>query len=165
MELVGDGVKLIGEDEWVAANGARARAGQADRASQAFVESFTAKYGELARKSPVYAQLRNLIDMSVAAAFIQQQDYYGQAGWSMPLFGDEQSLPVEVYEAPKQVESAVNVVWKGNTLMTPIGGGVEIQPRLALASDRLMNDEGQQLKNKRDGVTLQGLADGQWWWD
>ena len=55
---------------------------------------------ELAEHEPVYAQLRNLIDMSIAAAFIQQNDYYGQAGWNMEVFGDEAAFPVETYNAP-----------------------------------------------------------------
>ena len=83
MELVGDGVKLVGEDELVSAEGERQAAGRGDKASQAFVTSFTKIYSELADRSPVYAELRNLIDLAVAAAYIQQQDLYGKAGWKM----------------------------------------------------------------------------------
>ena len=39
MELVGDGVKLVGENELVSSGGQRHAAGKADRASQAFVDS------------------------------------------------------------------------------------------------------------------------------
>ena len=49
---------------------------------------------ELAERSPVYAELRNLIDLSIAAAYIQQQDYCHQAGWKMELFGSEQAFPI-----------------------------------------------------------------------
>ena len=102
MELVGDGVKLVGEDELVTAGGERqAAAAGANGASQAFVTSFTKKYPELAERSPVYAELRNVIDLAVAAAYIQQQDYYGKAGWKMALFGDEQEFAVETCNAPK----------------------------------------------------------------
>jgi hypothetical protein len=164
MELVGKGVKLIGENELIAGNGARAVGGNADRASQAFVKSFTAKYPELARVSPVYGQMRNLIDMAVAAAFIQEQDYYGQAKWEMDVFGDESVYAIENYPAPKQVESAVNVIWKGNTLMTPIGGGVEIAAQNALATDRLIEDKNNKLGEQRNKLSID-LKEGQWWWD
>ena len=83
---------------------------------------------------PVYAQLRNLIDMAIAAAFIQKHDYYGRASWKMEVFGSEEKFPVETYPEPRQVDTAVNVVWKGSTLMTPIGGGVNIQPLEALSA-------------------------------
>jgi len=165
MELVGDGVKLIGENERVTAEGGRVNNGAVNRASQAFVQQFTAKYGELAQKSPVYAQLRNLIDLSIATAYIQQQDFCTQAGWNMELFLDEAKYPVETHPVPKQVETAVNVVWKGSTLMTPIGGGVNIQAKQALSPGNVLKDEKGELTQARKAVKVDGLAAGQWWWD
>jgi len=162
MELVGDGVKLIGEDELVAASGVRQSAARSNKASQLFVTSFTKKYAELAERSPVYAELRNVIDLSVMAAFMQEQDYYGKAGWSMPFLGDERSFACEVQPAPKQVESAVAAIWKGNRLTTPIGGGVHIEARQALRSENRLNDEKGTVAGLRQG---QKLPEGRWWWD
>ncbi len=165
MELVGNSVKLIGADEMVAADGTRANAGQVDMAGKRWVQGFTEKYPEIAKAVPVYAQLRNLIDMSVAAAYIQRQDFYGQVGWSMDLFGNETAYSVQTGKAPQQVETAVSAVWRGNRLMTPIGGGVNIQPSLALVSSSLLPDEQGAVKKQRGEVTLDHLKPGQWWWD
>lgn len=165
MELEGDGVKLIGEDQLVQAQGGRVVTGQVDRASRTFVNEFTTKYTQLADKEPVYAQLRNLIDMSIAAAFIQRYDYYGQAGWTMETFGSEDQFPIETFTEPTQVETAVNAIWKGNTLMTPVGGGVRIQPTLALATDQMKVDEEGELKELRVQAEIENLAKDQWWWD
>ncbi len=165
MELVGDGVKLVGEDELVGAGGGRqASVGKGNRASQAFVLSFTRKYAELAERSPVYAELRNVIDLSVVAAYIQQQDYYGKAQWTMPVLGSEASFAVEVQNAPQQVESAVAAVWKGSRLTTPIGGGVHIEAGLALAKHNRLPDENGKVSKLREATKLR-LAEGQWWWD
>ena len=143
MELVGDGVKLVGEDEVVTGSGERkAAAGRGSKASQAFVASFTKKYPELADRSPVYAELRNLIDLAVAAAYIQQQGYYDKAGWKMEFFGSEKAFPVETYDIPKTVESAVNVISRRATLMSfPVGGGVTIHAAEALESENLLPDK------------------------
>jgi hypothetical protein len=165
MELQGDGVKLISENQFVQANGVRAATGAVDRASESFVRTFTQKYAELASKEPVYAQLRNLIDMSIAAAFIQQYDYYGKAGWNMEVFGDENHFPVETYPEPSRVETAVNAVWKGNTLMTPVGGGVNIQPMVALSSDHMKVDEEGQLEELRVKAQGEQADPNRWWWD
>ncbi|MGE0758682.1 MAG: DUF1598 domain-containing protein, partial [Pirellulaceae bacterium] len=165
MELVGNGVKLIGEDEFVARDGQRVEGKTESPASRKFTEAFTAKYGELADEIPVYAQLRNLIDASIAAAFIQQQDYYGKAGWLMDVFGKEASFPVETANAPKQVESAVASYRKGNTLVTPIGGGVEIRATLALNSERRLRDEQGAVSQQRAAIQTGQLANDQWWWD
>jgi hypothetical protein len=165
MELVGQGVKLIGENEMVAADGRRAAVNDHNKASKAFCDSFTANYPQIAAKSPVYGQLRNLIDLAVAAAFIQKQDYYGQADWKLDTFGDETKCRIETFETPKTVETACTAVWKGNRLMTPVGGGVSVQPHEAVESHNLLKDEKGAVKQARESVKLEGLAQGQWWWD
>jgi hypothetical protein len=129
------------------------------------VESFTRRYGQLAQRVIVYAQLRNVVDMFVAAAYIQQQDFYGQAGWSMEVLGNEKLMPVEIYTAPKQVETAVNAIWKGNVLMTPVGGGVHINPLKAISAEHVQPDEEGTIAETRASVELKHLAEGQWWWD
>ncbi|MGA2066992.1 MAG: DUF1598 domain-containing protein [Thermoguttaceae bacterium] len=163
MELVGDGVKVVGEDEVVAADGQRHGSGHVDPASHAFVAAFTKVYSELADKSPVYAELRNLIDLLVAAAYLRDQDLYGKADWKMEAFSDDKVLPVETCNAPKQVPATVNVVWRNKTAMTPFGG-VQIDPLAALSPEnRLPDEEGKVAKVRRQ--TAIELAQGQWWWD
>ena len=165
MRLDGNGAKLVGANERVAADGARVKSARVNRASKAFTTSFTKKFNALAEKSPVFAELRNMIDLSIVAAFIQEMDYYGKADWSATIFGDEQKLSVENYATPKQVEPAINAVWKSNYFMTPIGGGVSIQPRLALTVDHMQTDESGEIAKTRQQVSLDELEEGQWWWD
>ena len=164
MELVGDGVRLISENEMVNAAGQRAASGQVNRASEAFVSTFTKKYPELAKASPVYGELRNVIDMAIAAAYIQKANLYQKAGWNMDFFGEEAKFSVETYELPKTVETACTAIWKGNQLMTPVGGGVEIRASKALDSENLLEDENGLVAKKRQDLKLE-LAEGQWWWD
>ena len=113
MELVGDGVQLLTEAKFIAADGElkAAVAGNgatASGASETFARSFTKKFPELAQRSPVFAELRNSIDLLVAAAFIQQQGMADKAGWKMATFGSEQSLAIETEPAQKEVACAVN---------------------------------------------------------
>jgi len=164
MHLVGEGVKLIGEDEFVGGDGRRARTESSDRASQMFVTGFTKKYPQLAAKSPVYAQLRNLIDMAIAAAYIQQEDYYGKADWELKTLGNESIYSVETYGTPAHVETVVTSVWKRGQLMTPVGGGVNIQAHLALDYDHVSEDTDGDVAQARADTTVD-LAEGQWWWD
>lgn len=165
IELVGEGVRLVGVDELVRADGTRQQTKRADKASRQFVESFTRLYPQLANRMPVYAQLANLIDMLIASAYIQQQDFYGQAEWSMEILGNEQLMPVEIYAAAKQVDTAVNAVWKGNVLMTPIGGGVHINALKAVSATHIQPDEEGTVAAAHDGIDITNLAVGQWWWD
>lgn len=165
MKLNDRGVKLVGENERVGAGGVRVASGKMNRASQAFCMDFTKKYPMIADRVPVYAEMRNVIDAAIAAAYIQQQDFYGQANWEMPVFGNESQFAVETHIAPHQVETAVNAIWKGNTLMTPLGGGVNVQPRQALTSERLTTETDGKTDALKQSVAPTNLAAGQWWWD
>jgi hypothetical protein len=149
----------------VAATGQRSAAGAQSKASTLFCQAFTANYPQIAARSAVYGQLKNLIDLAVAAAYIQKQDYYAQSGWKMETLGDEKHYPIETFETPKTVEPACTAVWKGTRLMTPIGGGVQMEPMRAVQSENRLKDDKGTVKQAHDGLKLENLAKGQWWWD
>ena len=164
LELVGEGVKLVGEDELVTASGERKTASAASLASKAFTTSFTKNYPQLAARVPVYAELRNLIDMAVVAAYMQKQDYYGRAQWKMEFFRDEKKFPVRVYPAPKMAESAVTAVIRPGRVSTPVGGGVQIEPEEALQSENLLPDEKGEVQKTKQSIRIDVPEDA-WWWD
>src|SRR4051794_22470869 len=149
MELVGDGVKLVGEDEAVSKDGSRHTAARSNQASASFVKAFTKVYPQLAQRSPVYAQLRNCIDIAIAAAFkkastrvypqwphrppfsahprnatntptpaasTKHQTSSQPAGGHAKPSNSKKDSAVKPPTPPQQVESAVNSLWKGNTL-------------------------------------------------
>ena len=163
MELVGQGVKLSCADEVVLPDGRRLDANKASGASKQFTDTFTRKYAEIAARSPVFAQLRNLIDLSVVAAFLQEHDAYGRVGWNAAGLRDEKKLAIERFNAPEKVEPAINAVWRQNRLLTPIGGGVMVQPRMALDPANVLPDEHGEV-GKAYGTAATLPAD-RWWWE
>ncbi|HEX6961594.1 MAG TPA: DUF1598 domain-containing protein [Lacipirellula sp.] len=163
-EFIGAGVKLVGEDEVVSQHGGRRQVASQSGASRKFTRSFTEKYNQLADRAPVYAQLRNCIDMLVAAAYMQQADLFEKAELTLGALGDESKYAVEVYNPPKQVEAAVNSMWKRNRLMTPIGGGVEIRAGMAVDDANVLADDGSVAEAKA-AIDLSSLPASQWWWD
>lgn len=164
MQIKERGVQLVGANERVAAGGRREVSGKVNKASQAFCRDFTESFPEIAKRVRIYAELRQLIDVSIAAAYIHQQDFYGQSDWQMPVLGDESRLSVETYTVPENVETAVNAIWRGSTLMTPLGGGVHVRPTTALSKEHLVTDDG---KNNlvKQSAGPENLTDDQWWWD
>ncbi|NCY02103.1 MAG: DUF1598 domain-containing protein, partial [Planctomycetia bacterium] len=163
LELVGRGVKLVGADEAVLPDGRRMTADRADRSSKTFTETFTRKYAEIAARSPVYAQLRTLIDLVVVAAYLQEHDAYGRTHWDAAALRDEQICVTERLQPPVAVEPAINAVWRGSRLLTPIGGGVSLQPRMALDSPNLLMDEKGTVAEAR--AASLAIPAGRWWWD
>ena len=165
MEMVGNGVKLVAEDEIVSATGQRsARAGRGDKASQTFANSFTKMYPQLAQRSLVYGQLRNFIDMLVAAAYLDKYDIYGQAEWKMEFLGDESKFAVQTYNTPTHVAPVVGSAMRGGLFMAPIGGGVEIEADVAFKPENVKTETKGAVSNVKNNVKL-NLAPGQWWWD
>jgi hypothetical protein len=163
IQLVGQGVKLCGADEVVMPDGSRLSANRADKASKTFTAAFTKLYPKIAARNPVYAQLRTLIDLAVVAAYMQEHDAYGKAGWEAATLRDEQAYSVEQLPPPAEVETAINAIWKGNRLLTPIGGGVTMQPRLAVDPQHLLMDEQGEVHAAR--TATQDLPEGVWYWD
>lgn len=164
MKIKERGVQLVGENERVA-GGVRTKSGRVNRASQAFCKDFTDKFNLIASRVRIYAELRQLIDVAIAAAYIHEQDFYGQAAWNMPVLMDESKVSVETYNSPEQVETAVNAIWRGQTLMTPLGGGVAMRPKQALQSEHLVVDQAGENNKVKQQAGPANLADGQWWWD
>ncbi len=165
LKLEGRGVKLIGEDERVDRSGNRSKSNKAaDPASQAFTKEFTEKFEKLADVTPVFFDMRNLFDLSVCAAFIQEQGFCGLAGWDLGSFGDENRFKVEVASAPLHVETAVNAIWRGSRLMTPIGGGVHISAR-KLANSELTEQDSKLSETQSQASAPKSLSADQWWWD
>ncbi|MFO0012122.1 MAG: DUF1598 domain-containing protein [Planctomycetota bacterium] len=165
LHLQGQGVKLTGEKEFVSKKGDRSRTGnKGDQASRGFTEEFTKKYEMLGEVIPVFGELRNLFDMAIAAAFIQDRDLYGKTGWDLGVFADENKFRVLGNPPVTQVESAVNAVWKDAQLVTPIGGGVHIAARKLISSEN--TDIDKKIDEKSQSMSApSNLAEGQWWWD
>lgn len=163
-ELVGQGVQLSAEDKLIGADGELAAAGvRPNKASELFTLSFTRKYPEIAAASPVYAQLRSLIDLAIAAALIQRLEFYNRSQWRGETLRDEKQLPLETFPEPRRVPCVVNTLWKGSRLLSPAGGGVTIRPDEALASENLLPDEDGKVQRLREELPRPGPD--AWWWD
>ena len=163
MQLVGTGVKLVGENELEGVVVAGL-----DPGSMAFTQSFTRLYPRIAERAPVFAQLRNWIDMLICAAHIQREDFYGKSGWSMEFFDNEEKFPLETFPAPKEVEPVVGsqIFRRGRAevLAAPVGGGIVIETELALDEENVKSDTDKKIAERQKTIAL-NLPEGVWWWD
>ena len=166
MHLKGRGVKLSGAQEAVQSKtGTRSNTGRAgDAASVAFTKDFTNKFDDIADATPVFHEMRNLFDMSVAAAFIQDRNLYEKANWKLGSFASEETFPVESGTEVSQVETAINAFMRNNQLATPIGGGVHIAAR-SLVNPSKMTVSPQVEKDSESMGAPKDLGNDQWWWD
>ena len=122
-QLRGPGVKVLSTDSAPA---------------KKWAENMTAKYSELAEKMPVFAQLRNCMDLAVVGALIFKEDLTGKAGMRLDyLLNERELLYVDRLNPPKQVATHVRAVRRsGGTLITA-SGGVEIMPWSVVAQSEV----------------------------
>ena len=162
IEFRGQGVQLKSEDKIIDDQGRLRDSGQpVSKPNRLFASSFTSKYESIGRKAAVFAHMRNLIDLSVAAAFLRKFDGYRRANWQPGAFFQEQTFSVENLPEPQRVAAAVNAVWKGNRLVSP-AGGVSIQPHRAFDKEHLKTDPDGALHKARQAQQPPAKA---WWWD
>lgn len=165
MELVGQGVQLLSEEYAVTAEGRLEESGrQPSRASQLFTQAFTRKYPDIADRSPVYAQLRNMIDLLVAAAYLRNEAIFERAGWHPSTLMDEEQIAIETKLAPTKTPCVANAAWKRSRLIAPAGGGVSIQANQALKAENLLEDSRGRLATLGQQQSVPA-DDEVWWWD
>ncbi len=125
-QIRGNGVKAMTEDEFVSDSGEITGTGKTDPVAQKWADKMTAKYAELSRADPVFGQLRNLMDISIAAALIEREDLATQAGCDLSLLKDESALAIEKWSAPKTVATHSSFLKQGRNFIVTASGGVQI---------------------------------------
>ncbi|HTU27470.1 MAG TPA: DUF1598 domain-containing protein [Pirellulales bacterium] len=158
-EIRGGSVKAMTEEDFVAANGARKRSGKVNPLARRWADAMTAHYDELSARNAVFGQLRNCIDLAVAAAIIVKDRLPEKAHWSMSLFLHDDSLATEKFNTPKQIASQASVVQKGTSWLISASGGVQMYCWQVAEKAEPSAD----LTPLREKATLP--PDGRWWWN
>jgi len=87
-ELRGQAVQVLSENEMLTARGRRVHTGKSERLNREFARRFTKHFDDLCAMYPVYAELQNVFDLSLAAALIVRQGLADRVAWHMTCFGD-----------------------------------------------------------------------------
>jgi len=164
-EFRGQGVKVLSENERLTADGQRIHTGTSDELNRQFARNFTQHFPELARKYPVYAELRNICDLALLAALLRAEDLPARCGWTMSLLADADAFPVPLGPAPKQVESVVNYrLIDGRHIVAGVSGGVSCDPARWVAREAIQPAASADLSQRRARAKPAAPAE-TWWWD
>jgi hypothetical protein len=124
-ELVGDGVQALTEASRLAGQGRAVDVGRADPLATQWADSFTQQYGLLAAKLPVFASLRNCIDLAVVAAIVTREERFQRTkpgATSLLLNADR--VDVGRYPVPRTTPSRASFVERKSEYVVSISGGV-----------------------------------------
>ena len=131
-------------------------------AAKLYADAFTKKYPEIAAASPVFGQLRNTIDLLIAASFIQRENLLAQTRLDISMLLDPATIDVESLIAPTHAKSLANVKWDSGIMIAP-SGDVSILAADAFRDDMQLHvsPEFKALLSKK--VNAQKRE--RWWWD
>ncbi|MGA2066749.1 MAG: DUF1598 domain-containing protein [Thermoguttaceae bacterium] len=165
-ELRGQGVKVESENEHLTAQGQRVHTGESEPLNRKFAQSFTEHFDALCRKYPIYADLRNLCDLALASALLREEGIPERIGWHATCFGDPRGYPVELSEAPKEVDTVANCrVINRTTFVAGVSGGVKVEPAGLVRRQAIEVENYPRLQADRPAAAPKPAAADRWWWD
>ncbi len=163
--LRGQGVQVLSENEILAAQGKRIHTRPSDELNKQFADSFTAHFEEIAKRYPIYEELRNLFDIALILSLVEQEGLREQVGWHGTWFADRNALGLPRMDIPTTVETVVNHrILNRKYLVAGISGGVWI--------DGLHHSQQlEKIENTKNTVQPQITVPTQnaeqelWWWN
>ena len=189
-ELIGQGVH-VQTDRAASTKTKNGRRPKATGAAKQFSASFTKYYPALAKQVPVFAELQNLIALSVAAELIAQRHFdQGEPGgvspgranaatstqssglrrdarlshWKPSAFLNTKKCVLPKYVVPKTTPSLASYrLVRGRQWLISVSGGVEINPR-TIAKTTKSASAGANVVEISKSIKSPKDA-GKWWWD
>jgi hypothetical protein len=165
-ELRGPGVKVLSENEMLTERGERVHTGASDELTKGFADSFTKHFDKLSAKYPIYAELRNVFDLSLVAAVLQSHDLPQQVGWHMTHFGPQGEYAPALGSAPTEVESVMNHrIIGGRHVVAAVSGGVRVEADALATREAVKTDTYGLMSSERGASKPKEMVRRAWWWD
>jgi Protein of unknown function (DUF1598) len=177
--ISGKGVKLLSESEFWTETGERVHTGVSSPQASGFAQDFTAKFEDLAKKYPVYGELRNLFDCALAANLIVEEGIDRKIDWHLNHFRGKtgnrsicyqparEAFPLLVEPVAGQRVLTQNVFnRKIEHTVTNVSGGVEFNASAVAAASRIkVSDDGSLALSSSAVRPETGLPVEDWSWD
>lgn len=164
-EFVGQSVKCLSENEFFNKQGERVSTGRSEMANQLFASEFTEGFEALAAVDTTFADLRNVFDLSLAAALIRLEGLDRRADWDRGVFARGGAYETTKYVPIKTVETVANHrVYNGTEVVVQVAGGVR-GDLLSVLKDSSIYREAIRAGELASTVLATPVPEEQWWWD
>ncbi len=165
-EVQGSSVKCLSENEFINQDGSRVHTGKADATNRLFAERFTAKYAELAERDSVFADLQNLMDLSLAAALLSHEQKEHGLDWNAGAFARSGQFQPARFAPAKTVMSAVNHrVYGGKNIVVQVAGGVRADLMTVVTDKKIVREQPRLQSVAATAKAPAQIPEGRWWWD
>jgi hypothetical protein len=187
-EFEGTGVKVRTGPSTVVQSAPQKNGAKPAKAATQFADTATKYFGELSERIPVFAELQNIVALSLTAALIarslEEKDGQDEVGhpplsWRPSHLLDEKECPIAEYAVPRQTPSLSTYRHvDGKGWIVGVSGGIEIVPRVMFAQiqDRVPAAKpparGKPARKEAGPATLERARQSEfpanpdaWWWD
>ncbi|MCI0358936.1 MAG: DUF1598 domain-containing protein [Planctomycetaceae bacterium] len=159
-QIRGSGVQTLSEDGFLSRGGkVVSQRPTEDSLAKKWADAMTAKYESLAAKLPVFAELRNCMDLAVVGALVVHHDLAARADCDLSLLWDDKRMQVAQYHVPKTLASRASLLRKGRDWIVSVSGGIEIDSWSVLKQVEVQPD----LADVRTKASP--VKSDRWWWD
>ena len=124
--ISGPAIKVQYEDGFVRADGSIIDSGGKNAIAAKWSEQFNQQIPQLSAHYPIFADLRNCVDLSVVAALLWSERLVAMGDCEFPTLLDDASVRPSSYAVPKTVASQASLLRSGRDLIVAVSGGVEI---------------------------------------
>ena len=159
--ITGDRVRTMTETDLIGRDGDVRGDDKADPVAQAWANRMTDTYDELAVAMPVFADLENVMDATVAATLIVQEDLEGRSGLSLDPIRNAAGLEPTRYAAPQSVDPQCSFIRGRKGWVVTASGGVDISG-FEVVSNQI---EDPAVAEKAEAILASRPADAAWFWD
>ncbi len=166
-QLAGQRVQFLAQEELHGAGGRRIDAATTRITTRQFAKIFTEKFPQLAEQLPVFAELQNLVDLSILAALLRKEQLPQRVGWAMRFFLAADRAKVARGETPKRIASIYNTRnVRGRVVLGLVSGGVVLKPQQAISRiPTKISDDDQFGPRRLKALEIPAPRQHPWWWD
>ena len=159
-KLSGQGVKTMTEQDIVAADGTVKGAGKTDQLAELWATKMTENFNELSREMPVFADLQNIMDLTVVATLITQERLAERAGLDLGVLnGKAEAVEPASHAVPKSVDPQCSFIRGRNGWVVTASGGVDLN-----AFEVVENQTTDAAVSETRSAAIAAASD-RWWWN
>ena len=158
-QLRGQGVKTLTDEQYFDQDGNKKAKGTANKLAQKWAASMTDNFEQLSQDQPVFRELRNLMDMSVIAAIIKQDNLAEKLNMNLPGILGHEMVSTPSWNIPQQVPTQCSFVKLSKSWLVTASGGVDVDSFAVAEKTETVPSLG-----KLAVLASQRSADN-WWWN
>tara|TARA_R110002049_G_scaffold309268_1_gene519507 strand:- start:8355 stop:9761 length:1407 start_codon:yes stop_codon:yes gene_type:complete len=160
-KLSGQGVKTETEQDVIGKDGSVKGAANSDKTAALWAQKMTEQFDRLSKEMPVFADLRNVIDLTVVATLITQERLDQKAGIDLSVLREKSDYHTPVkFAEPKAVEPQCSFVRGRSGWVVTASGGVDINGFVVVQKQEI---DASLASAKTSAISNSDQST--WWWD